>query len=104
MEFLTVGSVAKTKKDFDEITGVKEFNKVNVGSLGDTGIYLLRSDEGKEYIRLYKKGDDAYYLKYIIKDLAVKHNDIGEIYFNLLKNSLQLTIILVYHMDFYFHQ
>lgn len=87
VEFLTVGSVAKTKKDFDEITGVKEFNKVNVGSLGDTGIYLLRSDEGKEYIRLYKKGDDAYYLKYIIKDLAVKHNDIGEIYFNLIKNN-----------------
>lgn len=87
VEFLTVGSVAKTKKDSDEITGVKEFNKVNVGSLGDTGIYLLRSDEGKEYIRLYKKGDDAYYLKYIIKDLAVKHNDIGEIYFNLIKNN-----------------
>lgn len=87
VEFLTVGSVAKTKKDFVEFTGVKEFNKVNVGSLGDTGIYLLRSDEGKEYIRLYKKGDDAYYLKYIIKDLAVKHNDIGEIYFNLIKNN-----------------
>ena len=87
VEFLTVGSVAKTKKDSVEFTGVKEFNKVNVGSLGDTGIYLLRSDEGKEYIRLYKKGDDAYYLKYIIKDLAVKHNDIGEIYFNLIKNN-----------------
>lgn len=87
VEFLTVGSVAKTKKDTAEITGVKEFNKVNVGSLGDTEIYLLRSDEGKEYIRLYKKGDDAYYLKYIIKDLAVKHNDIGEIYFNLIKNN-----------------
>lgn len=87
VEFLTVGSVAKTKKDSVEFTGVKEFNKVNVGSLGDTGIYLLRSDEGEEYIRLYKKGDDAYYLKYIIKDLAVKHNDIGEIYFNLIKNN-----------------
>lgn len=87
VEFLTVGSVAKTKKDSVEFTGVKEFNQVNVGSLGDTGIYLLRSDEGKEYIRLYKKGDDAYYLKYIIKDLAVKHNDIGEIYFNLIKNN-----------------
>lgn len=87
VEFLTAGSVAKMKKYSDEITGVKEFNKVNVGSLGDTGIYLLRSDEGKEYIRLYKKGNDAYYLKYIIKDLAVKHNDIGEIYFNLIRNN-----------------
>ena len=87
VEFLTVGSVAKTKKDSDQITGVKEFNKVYVGSLGDTGIYLLRSDEGKDYIRLYKTSNDAYYLKYIIKDLAVKHNDIGEIYFNLIKNN-----------------
>lgn len=100
VEFLTVGSVAKTKKDSDEITGVKEFNKVNVGSLGDTGIYLLRSDEGKDYIRLYKTSNDAYYLKYIIKDLAVKHNDIGEIYFNLIKNNkdniknLKITINL----------
>lgn len=100
VEFLTVGSVAKTKKDSDQITGVKEFNKVNVGSLGDTGIYLLRSDEGKDYIRLYKTGNDAYYLKYIIKDLAVKHNDIGEIYFNLIKNNkdnikhLKITINL----------
>ena len=100
VEFLTVGSVAKTKKDSDQITGVKEFNKVNVGSLGDTGIYLLRSDEGKDYIRLYKNSNDAYYLKYIIKDLAVKHNDIGEIYFNLIKNNkdniknLKITINL----------
>ena len=31
-------------------------------------------------------------------------NILALIYFNLLKNSLQLTIILVYHMDFYFHQ
>ncbi len=87
INFLTIGSVGRVKKHIEEITGVKEFNKVSVGSVGDTGIYLLRNDEGKDYIRIYKNNNDAYYLKYIINDLAVKYNDLGEIYFNILKNN-----------------
>ena len=58
INFLTIGSVGRVKKHIEEITGVKEFNKVNVGSLGDTGIYLLRNDEGKDYIRIYKNNND----------------------------------------------
>ncbi len=87
VEILTVGSVLKLKNSKEKITGVKEFNKASVGSDGDTGIYLLRNDEGKTYIRIYKTGSDAYYLKYLIKDLAVKYNDISEIYFYFLKNN-----------------
>lgn len=87
IDILTVGSVDRVKKYIEEITGVKEFNKVNVGSVGDTGIYLLRNDEGKDYIRIYRNNNDAYYLKYMINDLAVKFNDLGEIYFNVLKNN-----------------
>lgn len=87
IDILTVGSVDRVKKYIEEITGVKEFNRVNVGSVGDTGIYLLRNDEGKDYIRIYRNNNDAYYLKYMINDLAVKFNDLGEIYFNILKNN-----------------
>lgn len=87
VEILTVGSVLKKKNSKEKIIGVKEFNKASVGSDGDTGIYLLRNDEGKTYIRIYKTGSDAYYLKYLIKDLAVKYNDISEIYFYFLKNN-----------------
>lgn len=100
IELLTVGSVPKIKNNQEEIKGVKEFTKVNVASTGDSNIYLNRSDTGKEYLRIYKNSNEAYYLKYLIKDLAVKYNDIGEIYFNILKDNqdkiknLKITINL----------
>lgn len=100
IELLTIGSVPKVKNDKEEITGVKEFTKVNVASTGDNNVYLIRNDIDKEYLRIYKTDNEAYYLKYIIKDLAVKHEDIAEIYFNILKNNqdkiknLKITINL----------
>ena len=100
IQFLTIGSVPKVKNNKEEITGVKEFSKTNVAHTGDTNIYILRNDEDKDYLRIYKDDNNAYYLKYVIKDLAVKYNDIGEIYFNILKNNpdriknLKITINL----------
>ena len=100
IELLTLGSVPKGKNDKEEITGVKEFTKVNVASTGDNNVYLIRNDIDKEYLRIYKTDNEAYYLKYIIKDLAVKYEDIAEIYFNILKNNqdkiknLKITINL----------
>lgn len=100
IQFLTIGSIPKVKNNTEEITGVKEFSKTNVAHTGDTNIYILRNDEDKDYIRIYKDDNNAYYLKYVIKDLAVKYNDIGEIYFNILKNNpdriknLKITINL----------
>lgn len=100
IQFLTIGSIPKVKSNTEEITGVKEFSKTNVAHTGDTNIYILRNDEDKDYLRIYKDDNNAYYLKYVIKDLAVKYNDIGEIYFNILKNNpdriknLKITINL----------
>lgn len=100
IQFLTIGSIPKVKNNTEEITGVKEFSKTNVAHTGDTSIYILRNDEDKDYLRIYKDDNNAYYLKYVIKDLAVKYNDIGEIYFNILKNNpdriknLKITINL----------
>ena len=100
IELLTIGSVPKVKNDKEEITCVKEFTKVNVASTGDNNVYLIRNDIDKEYLRIYKTDNEAYYLKYIIKDLAVKYEDIAEIYFNILKNNqdkiknLKITINL----------
>lgn len=100
IQFLTIGSIPKVKNNTEEITGVKEFSKTNAAHTGDTNIYILRNDEDKDYLRIYKDDNNAYYLKYVIKDLAVKYNDIGEIYFNILKNNpdriknLKITINL----------
>ena len=100
VELLTIGSVPKVKNNKEKITGVKEFAKANVASTGDNNIYLVRNDINKEYLRIYKTNNDAYYLKYIIKDLVVKYDDIAEIYFNILKNNqdkiknLKITINL----------
>ena len=87
IELLTVGSVPKVKNEKEEITGVKEFTKVNVASTGDNKVYLLRNDINKEYLRIYKTSNEAYYLKYIIKNMAVKYEDIAEIYLIILKNN-----------------
>lgn len=100
IELLTVGSVPKVKNEKEEITGVKEFTKVNVASTGDNKVYLLRNDIDKEYLRIYKTSNEAYYLKYIIKNMAVKYEDIAEIYLIILKNNpdtiknLRITINL----------
>ena len=100
IELLTVGSVPKVKNEKEEITVVKEFTKVNVASTGDNKVYLLRNDITKEYLRIYKTSNEAYYLKYIIKNMAVKYEDIAEIYLIILKNNqdtiknLKITINL----------
>lgn len=100
IELLTVGSVPKVKNEKEEIIGVKEFTKVNVASTGDNKVYLLRNDIDKEYLRVYKTSNEAYYLKYIIKNMAVKYENIAEIYLIILKNNqdtiknLRITINL----------
>lgn len=100
IELLTVGSVPKVENEKEEITGVKEFTKVNVASTGDNKVYLLRNDINKEYLRVYKTSNEAYYLKYIIKNMAVKYENIAEIYLIILKNNqdtiknLRITINL----------
>ena len=61
-----------------------------VEALSSNGIYgqyvVTKNVHGESY-RIYKSMRWGFYIEYIIKDLAVVHNDIAEIYWNLFTNE-----------------
>lgn len=70
------------------------FKKVYTANRGDYGVYTSNSTyDGisvKMFLPSYK--NKAFYIKYVIKDIAILHNDIGELGWNAIGNSLSEDI------------
>ena len=67
-----------------------EFVEALSSSNGIYGQYVVTKNVHGESYRIYNPstaGKRGFYIEYIIKDLAVVHNDIAEIYWNLLLMS-----------------
>lgn len=85
-DIITVGSLPLASKyDFSSL-GVKEFLKVNKATTNDADIYLSFKEDNTMKLRIYNQSQNAYYLKYILKNAAYKHNDLGEVNLALLKD------------------
>lgn len=79
--------------DFSNINGDK-FTEVTSASKGDYGVYTTDYfDSGNTYmIYLPSKKKKAFYLKYTLKNLAVLHDDVGEIFWNAVGTELRESI------------
>lgn len=67
-----------------------EFVEALSSSNGIYGQYVVTKNVHGESYRIYNPstaGKRGFYIEYIIKDLAVVHNDIAEIYWNLFTNE-----------------
>lgn len=73
---------------FDNITG-DIFTQVPSASKGDYGFYVNNLMEDGNHIMVYNPSNynKAFYIKYRIKNKAIKHNDVGEIALNVARNT-----------------
>ena len=78
---------------FKNISGTL-FEEVSSADKGDYGVYTVdKSSNGEAYqIYLPDKKNKAFYIKYRLKNMAIVHNDIAEIYWNAIGDSLSESI------------
>ncbi len=62
---------------------------------GQEGIYTEENAYGLHKIKVYSPSNNitkTFEIDYVIKDLCVKHNDIGELYYNFIGGAWDVTI------------
>lgn len=79
--------------DFSNIDG-DIFKSVSSASKGKYGVYTVDTLSYGKDILIYNpsKRNKAFYIKYTIKNLAIKHNDVGEIGWNVVGDSLTESV------------
>ena len=94
IDIIQVGAVAiDSNFDFDNIEGTI-FSKVDYADVGDYGVFTEEATYDGTELLIYNPSskNKAFYLKYRLKNMAVKFNDIGEIYWNIPINKLKESI------------
>jgi len=94
VEILEVRSVPiNSNFSFDNIGG-KLFTKTTSASKGDYGVYVENYEIGGKSLMIYNPSsyNNAFYLKYRIKNIAVRHNDVAEIYWNIIGDSYRDSV------------
>mgnify|MGYP002858595429 CR=1 FL=1 len=83
----------KLNFNFTNING-DELKKVDYANPGEYGVYTVNSTWYNEKYLIYLPdyNEKAFYLKYRLKNMAVLHNDIAELYWNIPINELKESI------------
>ncbi len=79
--------------DFTNIGGTL-FEQVSSATVGEYGVYTVEQIESGESYLIYLPDsyNEAFYIKYTLKDMAVVHNDVAEIYWNVIGSDLRESI------------
>lgn len=79
--------------DFNNIDG-DIFKIASTAKKGDYGVYTVTDKNNGKNILIYNPSikNKAFYLKYIIKNVAIRHNDIAEIGWNIIGNEFRESI------------
>lgn len=79
--------------DFQNISGTL-FKETSNADAGDYGVYTITSSSDGESYRIFlpDSKNEAFYLKYTLKNMAVVHDDVAEIYWNVIGDSLRESI------------
>lgn len=71
------------------------FEKVGYASNGRSKVYTEEEEDDIYKLKVYCPSDDVkrtFKVNYILKNLCVKHNDIGELYYNFIGGEWECTI------------
>ena len=72
------------------------YEKASKAYNGDGGVYTEETDSNGVYtLKIYKPSvnqNRTFKIKYILKNLCIKHNDVGELYYNFIGGEWQCTI------------
>ena len=73
------------KFNFDNVTGDK-FKSVTSASKGDYGVYTNNSSYNGRTVRIFLPSSKkkAFYIRYKLQNMAILHNDVGEIGWNVI--------------------
>lgn len=79
--------------NFDNISGTL-FEEVSNADKGDYGVYTVDTSSNGESYQIYLPDNkkEAFYIKYTLKNMAIVHNDVAEIYWNAIGDSLSESI------------
>ncbi len=79
--------------DFDNISGTL-FEEVSDADKGDYGVYTVDTSSNGESYQIYLPDNkkEAFYIKYTLKNMAIVHNDVAEIYWNAIGDTLRESI------------
>lgn len=78
------------------------FKKDDYSVKGDYGTYSITNSSNSYQVRIYnpRSYQNAFYIKYTVKNLAVLHEDYGEVYWNIFSSELNESI---HHLEMYVH-
>lgn len=94
IEILEVRALNKNRDfNFNNINGLL-FEKVLNAKNGDFGVYKETNEINRCKIMIYLPSTKnlAFYVKYKIKNIAILHNDIGELYWNIFDDTFRESI------------
>ena len=86
IEIISVKGIKKTSNDFAILNDSGDiFTEVGSASKGDYGYYIITDIDNGINIKIYNpsKKERLFYIEYIVKNMAIKHNDVGEIGYNI---------------------
>jgi Predicted membrane protein len=78
---------------FSSFGNMDTFIKVNSANSGDYGKYTLSTSSSGINVKIFNPSTSkAFYLKYIVKGVGIKHNDVAEIGYNIFSNEMRESI------------
>ena len=79
--------------DFQNIDGTL-FRNVSSAEAGDYGVYTISSSLDGSTVRIFLPDDEneAFYIKYTLKNMAVVHEDVAELFWNVIGSDLRESI------------
>ena len=88
------GVVLESVKEIRK-TGEVEYKLTRLARNGDYGVYTETEENDVYELKLYSPSvneNKTFKVKYTLKNVAVKHRDIGELYYNFIGGEWQCTI------------
>ena len=86
-----------------------KYSQTDYARNGNSGLYTIQKNDGVYELKVYSPSQDetkTFILNYTIENLCVKHNDIGELYYNFIGgewdvdiNNLNIDIYLPSNRD-----
>lgn len=83
--------------EIEEITGTSyiPYTQVEKAKKGDRGVFTLENEDNKVVMQIFSPAEDeekTFRIGYLVKDVAVKYNDTGELYYKFLGDENQTPI------------
>jgi len=96
-EIVPVGTSGVSNIQVQELVGngSKDYTLVEKARNGDSGVYLLEEEKDLIRIKIFSPSEDqqrTFRISYIIKNTAIKYNDIGELYYKFLGDENETPI------------